>query len=73
MPNVTLAIDETLLDEGRTYAHNNGMSLNALIRNLLLKTVSPSSNKLEEMFELADTLEIDSRGQTWQRGDLYRV
>jgi len=73
MPNVTLAIDDKLLRDGRKYAQNNGVTLNALIRSLLVATVSPESNRLDEMFERADSLEITSQGETWNREDLYRV
>lgn len=39
MKNVTLAIDEKLLDAGRAYARAHNTSLNNLIRESLRRTV----------------------------------
>ena len=39
MKNLTLAVDERLIAEGRKYARENHTSLNALIRDLLARVV----------------------------------
>ncbi|MBA3709736.1 MAG: hypothetical protein H0W83_13060 [Planctomycetes bacterium] len=43
MSNVTLSIDDDLLDIARAYASRHRISVNALVRHLLEKTVRPGS------------------------------
>ena len=72
MPNITLSIDEQLLKRGKRYADMHGTSLNALVRDLLAKTVkNDSAGWLDECFCQMDTMKVSSRGRTWKRGDLY--
>ncbi len=74
MPNITLSIDENLLEAGRRYAQEHNTSLNALVRELLAKTVTRSStNRLQETFRLADKQHFSSKGKKWKREDLYDV
>lgn len=74
MPNITLSIDDNLLEAGRRYAREHNTSLNALIRDLLAKTViRPSGSRLEEAFRLADKARISSGGRKWKREDAYDV
>lgn len=75
MPNVTISIPDKVLKSGREYARKHRSSLNALIRELLIKTVlrSSSSNWLDECFGLMDKAKGDSRGHRWRRDELYNV
>ncbi|MCK4764181.1 MAG: hypothetical protein KAW12_18420 [Candidatus Aminicenantes bacterium] len=74
MPNVTISIDDSLLKKGRKYAQLHGTSLNSLIRQLLSKTVeSKSADWLDECFRLMDRAKGNSKGEKWQRKDLYDV
>lgn len=76
MPNVTLSLSEDLLRTGREYAHRHRTSLNALIRDLLEKSVSKtgsSASWLKECFKQMDRAKASSRGKKWSRKDLYRV
>jgi hypothetical protein len=74
MPNITLSLDELLLKSGRQYADKHGTSVNALIRNLLEKTVKEDNNQwIDECFELMDRANAKSNGQRWKREDLYDV
>ncbi|HEX7712989.1 MAG TPA: DUF6364 family protein [Bacillota bacterium] len=74
MKNITISLDDELLKEGREYARRHNTSLNALIRKLLAQTVLPNSqNWLEECFALMDQANANSRGQKWNREDLYDV
>lgn len=74
MPNITISLDETLLKTGRKYAEKHGTSVNALIRNLLEKTVkSDSEDWIDECFSLMDRAAVKSTGKRWKRGDLYDV
>jgi lysophospholipase L1-like esterase len=72
MPNITLSMDDDLLEAGRRYAQEHNTSLNALVRDLLAKTVTrSSSNRLEDAFRVADKYHFSSKGKTWKREDLY--
>lgn len=75
MPNVTLSIPEDILKSGREYARRHRSSLNALIRDLLKKTVlkSPQHDWLKECFDLMDKAKGNSHGRKWRREDLYDV
>lgn len=72
MKNITLAIDEETLAAGRAYAERHNTTLNALVRELLERTVHvDSAAAVEEMFRLMDDAPGHSRGQQWTRDELY--
>ena len=72
MKNITLALDDETLKAGRTYAERHQTTLNALVRELLVKTVTANRQALvAEMFRLMDAHPGHSRGQRWTREDLY--
>lgn len=63
-----------MLQAGREYAKAHNMSLNALIRRLLVQTVLPKAeNWVDEMLGLMDQAQGDSHGQKWSRENLYDV
>ncbi len=70
--NVTLALDEETLDAGRAYAQRHQTTLNALVRELLAKTVvADREAAVREMFRLMDAHPGNSRGRRWKREELY--
>jgi hypothetical protein len=72
MKNITLALDEETLDAGRAYARRHETTLNALVRELLVKTVvADRQAAVREMFRLMDAHPGDSHGQHWTREELY--
>ncbi len=72
MPNVTISIDEDLLQAGRQYAERNQTSLNGLVRQLLEDTVgSRETGWIDDCFELMDRAGADSKGRRWRREELY--
>ena len=74
MKNVTLSIDEDILQAGREYARVNNMSFNVLVRKLIKQTVvSEKKQWLDDTFLLMDKLNISSKNQKWTREELYRV
>ena len=75
MYNITISIPDDLLKAGREYAKAHRVSLNALIRQLLVKTVTKSNQQqwMKECFQLMDKKKINSRGRKWNREDLYNV
>jgi hypothetical protein len=74
MKNITLSIDDDLLEKGREYARSHNISLNALVRRLLEQAVVRKDSRwLDEMFELMDKANVSSKGKRWTRDELYRV
>ena len=72
MKNITLALDEETLEAGRAYADRHQTTLNALVRELLTKTVvTDRQAAVREMFRLMDAHPGHSSGQRWTREDLY--
>lgn len=71
MRNVTLSMDEELLEKGRDYAKRHGMSFNALIRDLLRRRVVQESDWVAESFRRMDEAGGRSAGRNWKREDLY--
>jgi hypothetical protein len=70
--NITLAIDDETLAASREYAQNHGTTVNALVRQLLERTVREDSKaKIEELFRLMDEYPGDSQGWRWNREEIY--
>jgi hypothetical protein len=70
--NITLAIDEETLAAGRAYAERHQTTLNALVRDLLARTVlSDRRAAVREMFRLMDEAPGRSRGKRWTRDELH--
>lgn len=68
MKNITLSIDEKILQAGREYVQNHTISFNVLVRKLIEQTVMPKSDKwLEDTFSLMDKLDVSSKGVKWSR------
>jgi hypothetical protein len=69
----TLAIDEETLAAGRAYAERHNATLNALMRDLLARTVHVDRTAaVEEMFRLMDDAPGHSRGERWTRDELHK-
>ena len=74
MKNITLSIDEDLLQKGREYASKHNVSYNVMVRRLVEQTVkTPIDKWLDDTFLLMDTLNVSSEGESWTREDLHRV
>jgi len=74
MRNITLSIDEDVLQAGREYARIHNMSFNVLVRRLIEQTVVPKKGQwLDDTFSLMDKLNVTSGNQKWSREELYRV
>ena len=74
MKNITLSMDEQLIQKGREYAARHNTTLNALIRELLKKTVvSDSKHWVDSLILKLEEVEGHSAGRKWVREDLYDV
>jgi hypothetical protein len=72
MKNITLAIDEETLAAGRAYAERHQTTLNALVRELLARTVlGDRSAQAAALFAAMDAAPGGSRGKRWTREELY--
>lgn len=72
MANITLSVDENLIQQGRQYAKMRGTSLNALVRNLLADAVSKPDSAVDAMIESLRQSPGDSKGRKIIRQDLHR-
>jgi hypothetical protein len=74
MKNITLSIEDDVLQAGREYARIHNMSFNLLVRKLIKQTVTPKKQHwLDDTFSLMDKVNVSSEGQSWTREELYRV
>jgi hypothetical protein len=72
MKRIAIAIDEDTLDAARAYAKGQQISLSALVRSLLTEAVARDrQSAVDEMFRLMSAYPGNSRGQEWDRDDLY--
>lgn len=74
MQNITLSVDEKLVEDGRRYAKEHNTSLNAIVRDILARTVREDrTNWITECIKKMDAANGRSRGRKWKREDLYDV
>jgi hypothetical protein len=73
MANLTLAIDDALLQRAREVALQEHTSVNALVRNFLGRYVEARSRRLEalEQFEAVATGSQSASQQPWSRESLH--
>lgn len=72
MANLTLSIDDELLNRGRDYAQSRGTSLNSLVRKLLADAVSTPDTSVDSMIERLRQSSGDSKGVKFSRQELHR-
>lgn len=75
MPNVTIALNEKLLDDARSYAEQHGTTLNGLIRELLeARTQASHARRIEAALATLEELQkrrLSSAGWRWNRDEIY--
>ena len=69
MKNVTISLDDQLLEKGREFARTQGKSFNELVRDLLRRTVDDRQNQLQEAWDYADRLRLRLEGPIPSRED----
>jgi hypothetical protein len=72
MANITLSIDDELLNRGRSYARERGTSLNSLVRKLLVDAVSSPDASVDSIIERLKLSSGDSKGLKFTREELHR-
>ena len=74
MADITISLDEELLESARLYAQKRNTSIDELLCDLLERTAGRESKTwLDECFHLMDQVGGNSRGRKWNREDLYDV
>ena len=74
MKNITLAVDDTVLDAVRRYAATKNTSVNAIVREHLGRIARSQGRAREAMRELramSDRSDAEVGPGTWTRDDLY--
>ena len=56
--NVTISLDDHLLEKCREFARNQGKSFNELVRDLLRTTVDDRQTRLQDAWDFADRLHL---------------
>ncbi|MFW6164304.1 MAG: hypothetical protein ACODAJ_16160 [Planctomycetota bacterium] len=73
MVTVTISLSDRLLNASREYAQRNGTTLDALIGDLLERTLRQSEGKWPDAFLAAlDEAGGDSKGWKWNREEIQR-
>lgn len=72
--NVTIAVDDDLLERARVLARRRGVSLQELLREQLrtLAGVRTGADAARELLELMEIHGGHSGGRKWHRGDAYK-
>jgi antitoxin component of RelBE/YafQ-DinJ toxin-antitoxin module len=74
MPNVTLSVDEKLLNEIKQIAARRGTTVNAMVRahfEQLAKNHNRAKQAMKELREMSDRSSAELGKITWTRDDLY--
>jgi len=74
MTNLTIAIDEQVLKKARMRALEEGVSINALLREYLEKyteTNKQYQQATQEILKIAKESKASSNGKHWSRDELY--
>ena len=73
MKNITLAVDEKLLEASRLYAHEHHTTLNALVRDLLRREIGAQKQEhwADTFLRIAKEAGGNSHGWKWNREEIY--
>lgn len=74
MKNITLAIDEAVLDEVRVYAAKRNTTVNGLVRDFLTRLAEQEDRTVRarrRLRELMDRSTLEVGPVTWTRDDLH--
>ena len=74
MKNITLAVDEAVLDEVRIYAAKRNTTVNGLVRDFLTRLAEKEDRTVRarrRLRELMDRSTLEVGPVTWTRDDLH--
>ncbi len=72
MANLTLSLEDELLQKGREYAASRGTSLNALVREFISDLTGPSITEVSDIMSRLRSTPGDSGGTKVRRESLYQ-
>jgi hypothetical protein len=74
MKNITISIDDGILQAGSEYARSHNISFDKMVSRLIEQTVLPRKARwLDDTFTLMDSLNVSSDGVQQNREKVYRV
>ena len=71
MANITLSLDDELLQKGREYATSRGTSLNSLVREYIKDLAYPTKEEVDGIISRLRKIEGNSKGVKFDRDSLY--
>lgn len=74
MKNITLAVDEAVLEQVRKYAANHQTTVNALVRRHLeqiARNETRVKDAMQELREMSNNSTARMGKRTWKRDDIY--
>ena len=75
MKNITLAIDEEVLERARSYAEKQGTTVNALVREYLNSLLDQQARREAALLELRKMMETSEArlgpNYKWNREEIY--
>jgi plasmid stability protein len=74
MANLTIAIEDELLQRARVRALQQGTSVNAVLRQYLQAWTDDSRSRqtaIREILDLANSIDTGSGGRRWTRDELH--
>lgn len=74
MVNLTIAVDERILERARSKANQQGTSLEALVRNFVESFASGEENQeqaVKALLDLSRKTKSGSGGRRWTRDELH--
>jgi hypothetical protein len=75
MPNITLAMDEELIEKAREFAKSQGTTLNAFVRRLVTDAIAQKSRQEEARRALLELMEESTarlpKGYKFNRAEIY--
>lgn len=74
MANLTIAIEDELLQKARVRALQQGTSVNAVLRQYLQAWTDDSRSRqtaIREILDLANSIDTGSGGRRWTRDELH--
>ncbi len=75
MPNITLAMDEELLESARSFAKSQGTTLNAFVRKLVADAITQETRQEKARRALIEMMETSTArlpsGYKFNRAEIY--
>ena len=72
MSSIVVTLEDDVLDAARRVAESHGLTIEEYVRSFLKRSArSSGSTPIFHLFATADSMNINSGGQPWDRSSLY--